>query len=207
MILKEIKFAFYVLFHPFDGFWDMKHEGKGNLFVSFSCVVLLILSNIFKANATSFLFNINKFVVVDAFFEVQKIVVIFILFCIGNWSITTLMSGEGKFKDIAMVFGYSCLPVVLSQILSTLLSQISAFSESTYLQILNNGAWVWFFVILFFGIMTIHQYSLGKMVLTSVLTVIAMGCIVFIYLLFFSLITQMGTFIATVYKEIAFRIG
>ena len=27
----SINYAFYVLFHPFDGFWDLKHEKKGTI--------------------------------------------------------------------------------------------------------------------------------------------------------------------------------
>ena len=126
--------------------------------------------------------------------------------CAANWSVTTLLDGEGTFKDIVMVFGYSCLPITLIQIPAALLSNIASFSESVYIYILNVGAMVWFLFLLFFGIMTVHQYSLGKMFLTTLLTVAAAAVLIFVYLLFFSLITQMGTFIATIYKEIAFRL-
>ena len=152
------------------------------------------------------LFLSSKFQNVDFLFEMEKVIVLCILICTANWSITTLMDGEGSFKDIVMVFGYSCLPMILIQIPAAFISNIASYSEIAYINILNVGSVVWFIFLLFFGIMTVHQYSLGKMFATTVLTVAAAAVIVFVYLLFFSLLTQMGTFIATIYKEIAFRL-
>ena len=205
-MLADIKFAFHILLHPFDGFWDMKHENKGRLWLALLFVFLLGITNIISAEVTGFLFNPTKFQNVDFLFEMEKVIVLCILICTANWSITTLMDGEGSFKDIVMVFGYSCLPMILIQIPAAFLSNIASYSEIAYINILNVGSVVWFIFLLFFGIMTVHQYSLGKMFATTVLTVAAAAVIVFVYLLFFSLLTQMGTFIATIYKEIAFRL-
>lgn len=205
-MLADIKFAFHIIFHPFDGFWDMKHEKKGRLWLALLFVFLLGITNIISAEVTGFLFNPTKFQNVDFLFEMEKVIVLCILICTANWSITTLMDGEGSFKDIVMVFGYSCLPMILIQIPAAFLSNIASYSEIAYINILNVGSVVWFIFLLFFGIMTVHQYSLGKMFATTVLTVAAAAVLVFVYLLFFSLLTQMGTFIATIYKEIAFRL-
>ena len=27
--MNDFKFAYHIMFHPFDGFWDMKYEKKG----------------------------------------------------------------------------------------------------------------------------------------------------------------------------------
>ncbi|MGO4843943.1 hypothetical protein AB4144_67850, partial [Rhizobiaceae sp. 2RAB30] len=37
----------------------------------------------------------------------------FILFCVANWSLTTLMDGEGKFLEIITAVGYSLLPFII----------------------------------------------------------------------------------------------
>lgn len=205
-MLADIKFAFHILFHPFDGFWDMKHEKRGRLWMALLFVFLYGVTNVISAEMTGFLFNEKKFQMVDFLFELQKVGVLCILICTANWSVTTLMDGEGTFKDIVMVFGYACLPMILIQIPATFLSNIAAYSEASYLDILNVGSVVWFLFLLYFGIMTVHQYSLGKMFVTALLTIAAAAVIVFVYLLFFSLLTQMGTFIATIYKELAFRL-
>jgi uncharacterized membrane protein YhdT len=58
---------------------------------------------------------------------------------------------------------------------------------------------------LFIGIMTVHQYSLGKMIGTAVVTAIAMMAIIFLCLLFYNLFSQLVAFVYSIYKEIALR--
>ena len=203
---EKVKFAFHVLTHPFDGFWDLKREGKGSLLLAFMFIFLWILSNVITQEVTSFLFNETALQLVDISVEIQKVLVVFILFCVGNWSITTLMEGEGSFKDIVMVFGYSCLPLSLINIPLAFLSLVFTYSESVYYSALSILAGVWFFFLLFTGIMTVHQYTVMKMVATSILTVLAMLALVFIYLLFFKLISQFSTFVLAIYQELSYRI-
>lgn len=160
---EKVKFAFHVLTHPFDGFWDLKREGKAASAAAFIFIFLWILSNVITQEVTSFLFNETALQLVDISVEIQKVLVVFILFCVGNWSITTLMEGEGSFKDIVMVFGYSCLPLSLINIPLAFLSLVFTYSESVYYSALSILAGVWFFFLLFTGIMTVHQYTVMKM--------------------------------------------
>ena len=198
--------AFHVLTHPCDWSCNPKREGKGSLLLAWIFSFLWILSNVITQEVTIFLFNETALQLVDISVEIQKVLVVFILFCVGNWSITTLMEGEGSFKDIVMVFGYSCLPLSLINIPLAFLSLVFTYSESVYYSALSILAGVWFFFLLFTGIMTVHQYTVMKMVATSILTVLAMLALVFIYLLFFKLISQFSTFVLAIYQELSYRI-
>jgi hypothetical protein len=202
---QKIKFAFHIIFHPFDGFWDMKNERKGNMLVSLGIMLMVIATNIFTRQATAFLFNPQKYAPLDVVFEINKILILFLLFCISNWSITTLMGGEGTFKDIVMTTGYACLPLVIIPLPVAILSNFASYSEQVYLTTANTIATFWFFALLFIGIMTIHQYSLGKMLGTIVITLVAMAALLFICLLFFNLFSQLIGFVYSIYKEIALR--
>ena len=148
---SDVKFAFHILSHPFDGFWDMKREHKGKLYIAIACILLFAVTNVFSAEFTGFLFNKTKFELVDFLFELEKVGIIFLLICTANWSVTTLLDGEGTFRDIVMVFGYSCLPISLIKIPTAIISNIASYSESVYINILNAGAMIWFVVLLFFG--------------------------------------------------------
>lgn len=202
---QKIKFAFHILFHPFDGFWDMKHERKGDMYVSLGIMLMVIVSNIFSRQATAFLFNPQKYANLDVVFEINKVLILFLLFCVSNWSITTLMGGEGTFKDIVMTTGYACLPLVIIPIPVAIISNLSSYSEQVYLTTANSVATLWFFALLFAGIMTIHNYSIGKMLGTIVITLVAMAALLFICLLFFNLFSQLIGFVYSIYKEIALR--
>lgn len=112
-VKEKVKFAFHILAHPFDGFWDMKREKKGDIRVSLVILALVVVTDILSKQFTAFLFNPDKFAPMDVVFEVNKILLVFLLFCVSNWSVTTLMQGEGTFKDIVMMTGYACLPLVI----------------------------------------------------------------------------------------------
>ena len=202
---EKVKFAFHILTHPFDGFYDMKREKKGSLAMALLLFLLTIVTQILSKQMMAFLFNPDKFAPFDVIFEINKLLILFVVFCIANWSVTTLMQGEGTFKDIVMTTGYACLPMVLIPLPVAIISNIAAYTEEIYLTTANTVAVIWFGVLLFIGIMTVHQYSLSRMVGTTVVTVVAMMAIIFICLLFFNLLSQLFGFVFSVYKEIALR--
>ncbi len=202
---EKVKFAFHILTHPFDGFYDMKREKKGSLAMALLLFLLTIVTRILSKQMMAFLFNPDKFAPFDVIFEINKLLILFVVFCIANWSVTTLMQGEGTFKDIVMTTGYACLPMVLIPLPVAIISNIAAYTEEIYLTTANTVAVIWFGVLLFIGIMTVHQYSLSRMVGTTVVTVVAMMAIIFICLLFFNLFSQLFGFVFSVYKEIALR--
>lgn len=202
---EKLKFSFHVLTHPFDGFYDLKNEGKGSVALALLFLLAWVISNVITKEVTSFLYNETQLQLVDIGMEMQKVFIIFILFCVGNWSITTLMDGEGRFRDIVMVFGYSALPLSLINIPLAFLSLVFTYSESVYYTALSVLAGIWFFFLLFAGIMTVHQYTVGKLVATMLLTIFAMIALIFIYLLFFQLISQFITFVTGIYQELVLR--
>ena len=64
---------------------------------------------------------------------------------------------------------------------------------------------LWVGVLLLFGMMVTHDYSLGKGVLTAVLTVVGILVIIFISLLLMNLSTDALVFFQNIYDEIVFR--
>ncbi len=55
------------------------------------------------------------------------------------------------------------------------------------------------------AVMMIHDYTLGKTLITIAATVLGMILIIFIFLLFFSLVTDAAAYFISLYKEIIFR--
>jgi len=199
------KFPLHVIVHPFDGFWDMKYEGKGKVRVALIILALVVLSSILQSQFAGFLVNFNDPRYLNSLNDLQVTLLPFVLFCIANWSITTLMEGEGKFKDIVMATGYSLLPLVLVNIPMTFISRFMAQEETAFYYLLNGIAVIWFIYLLFVGIMTVHQYTAAKTVLTLALTVIAMVIVVFLGTLGFSMFMQIYWFVIDIYRELIFR--
>jgi len=201
-----LKFPLYVIVHPFDGFWDMKYEQKGRLRVALAIVALLILAMILQKQFAGFLVNFNDPRRMNSLGEIVFVLFPFLLWCTANWSVTTLMGGEGKFRDIVMATSYALVPMVLIYPPLTLASRFMVQEETAFYYLLNTVAVLWFLGLLFVGIMTVHQYTPSKTVLTMILTVIVMGIIVFLGTLIFSMLQQIYEFIANIYRELIFRV-
>ncbi|GAB6928632.1 hypothetical protein JCM10914A_26150 [Paenibacillus sp. JCM 10914] len=206
MLREMTKHPFYVLLHPFQGFWDLKYENKGKLRVALVILLLLTVSTIVLRQFAGFVVNFNYPYDLNSIYELQNIVLPFFLWCVANWSLTTLMDGEGKFKEIVMASGYALLPLVLIRFSNTLISNVITLRESAFYYMLDTIAVLWFVWLLFIGIMTVHQYTVTKTIVTMLLTILVMGIITFLGLLFFSLLQEMLGFVLSIYTEISLRI-
>ncbi|GGG23692.1 YIP1 family protein [Paenibacillus abyssi] len=200
-----VKFPLHVIFHPFDGFWDMKYERKGKVRVVLTILALLILTLILQKQFSGFLVNFYDPRDLNSLNDIIYTLLPFFLFCVANWSITTLMEGEGKFKEIVMATGYALLPLILLNLPMTFISRIMVSEETAFYYMMNSFAGIWFIYLLFVGIMTVHQYTASKTVITMILTVIAMGIFVFLGTLAISLGAQIWYFIYDIYRELIFR--
>lgn len=200
-----IRNPFYTLLHPFNGFWEMKYERKGRLSVAFVIMALLVIATIVKRQFNGFVINFNNPEQLNSLDELKFIVLPFLLWCVANWSLTTLMDGEGKFTEIMIATAYSLLPLVLIYFPQMLYSNVITADESSFYYLLNTIAMIWFVWLLFTGTMTVHQYSAGKTIVTMLLTLVVMGIIIFLGVLFFSMLQQMINFVSSIYKEISFR--
>jgi hypothetical protein len=205
MYPEMFKYSFHVLFHPFDGFWDLKYDSKGKLRVSLAILLLLTVATILQRQYSGFVVNFNNPSELNSVNELKYIVLPFVLWCVSNWSLTTLMDGEGKFREIITATGYALLPLALVHLFNTILSNMITVQEAAFYYFLESFAFLWFLWLLVIGTMTVHQYSVIKTIVTMALTLVVMGIIMFLGLLFFSLMQQMLGFVLSIYNELSLR--
>lgn len=204
--LKALKYATYIMGRPFDGFWDLKHEKKGNLKAATIILIATVLTFILVKQYAGFLFEKENPLEFNIIIEACAVLVPFFLWCTANWCLTTLMDGKGTFKEIYMATAYSLVPLILIYLPTIVLQNVVTMEESVFCYFLISCANLWFVVLLVIGTMSIHHYSVGKTIATCLLTIVGMGIMIFIILLFFNLIEQMVMFFSTLYKEVIFRL-
>lgn len=203
--LREARYTLHVAFHPFDGFWDLKYEERGRLRIALAILLGVTLTMILKRQFSGYVVNFNHPLSLNSINELKYIVFPFLLWCVANWSLTTLMDGEGKFREIIIATGYAMLPLILVYVPNLLLSNVITLREASFYYLLESVAYLWFLWLLFVGTMTVHQYTVMKTITTMLLTLVVMGVMIFLGLLFFSLIQQFVSFAYTVYQELALR--
>ena len=57
VLLKQLRYSLYLIFHPFDGFWDLKHERRGSRKAATVILLILVINSILKTQFTGFLYN------------------------------------------------------------------------------------------------------------------------------------------------------
>jgi len=115
------------------------------------------------------------------------------------------MEGKGKYKEILMVTGYALFPIIIIGFPAVILSNFLTLEEMAFYTLIMGIAYALAAWMLFMGILNIHQYGLGKTVLAFIATFLAMAVMMFVGLLFFDLIQQFISFIASIYEELNLR--
>ena len=202
---EEVIFAFHLMMHPFDGFWDLKHEKRGSIRGAVTWLAIAILAFTYNGIGTAYLFNPSRGYQ-SIFGQIISIVVPVGLWVLSNWCLTTLFEGEGSLKDIFIATCYALVPIPLCIIPHTLLSHVLSLSEGKVLDLIIGVMWVWVGMLVFFGSQVTHDYSFIKNIFTTLGTIIGMAFIMFVALLFTNLIQKIVGFVANIVTELSYRI-
>lgn len=202
---EKWQYMFYTISHPMDGYYWIRHAERGS--VPLAILMVIVFSICFTANRllASFVVNDLDPRAVDSLYELSGVLAFYLLICVGNWSITCLLSGEGRLKDIAIAVGYATVPISIVLVAATVISQVIADDEEAFYVLLLGVGIAYGLIMMLIGIMQVHNYTLGKTLLTLFLTIIAMLIIVFLVLLLSNLIGMVYNFFRSIYTEIIFR--
>ena len=205
--VASLKYAKYVCFHPFDGFWDLAHEGKGSFAAGTTFLVLFLVTHVIKLMYTNFQFISAPLQYVNIFEQAASLLMPFLILCLANWSMTTLFDGKGRFVDIYTAMCYALVPYVVIQLPLVFVSNIIAADEAAFYTVLMSFSIVWSLLLAFVGLMQVHDYSPGKTFIFLIVTVVGALIIIFLMLVFFSLLSDAVSYFVSLYRETAFRLN
>ncbi len=202
---EKWQYLMYTVSHPMDGYYWIRRQERGS--VPIAILLVIVFGICFTSNRllASFVVNDVDPRGVNLAFELLGVLLFYLLLCVSNWSVTSLMNGEGRLKDIAIAIGYGTLPVSFGLVLATLVSQFLADDEQAFYTIILIITIAYGLIMVMIGIMQVHNYTLGKTLITLFLTFVAMLIIVFIVLLLTNLLGRVFNFFASIYTEIIFR--
>jgi hypothetical protein len=202
---EKYKLTFHLLAHPFDGFYAMKYEKRGSMLVAAVNFLLMWVSLSFRNQYASVVVNTGWPLAYNSLIDGGSLLLILVLWSAANWSVTSLTDGEGKFKEIIMANCYAMTPLILTFIPATLLSNLLALEESAFYFLIIIVAVVWFLLLAYVGMVTVHNFTAGKALATLFLTLLALLVIVFLIALLFTLYQQLYTFVYSIYIELVYR--
>ena len=205
--VDSLRYALYVITHPFDGYWDLIHEKRGTLAAAHTFLLLFLLTRVLKLMLTSFQFINAPIQYINVFEEMASLALPFIILCLANWAMTTLFDGKGRFKDIYMAMCYALVPYILIQLPMILVSNMLTFEEGSFYSVLLGFSVIWSVFLVFTGLMEVHDYGPGKTLIFILVTVVGALVIIFLILVFFSLLSDAAAYFISLYREIVFRLN
>lgn len=199
-------FPLYVQLHPADGFIQFKTRKHIRSWeMTYGFIIAWFLLTVLSFFGTGFIFNDNRISDFNLFITMASTLGLYALFVIGNWAVCTLIEGKGTLPEIMTTTSYSLLPYLVSILINTVLSNFFALDEGSFITIIGYVGLVWTGLILFVGLSAIHEYSMGKTVVSFLLTVFAMAIMLFLIILFYTLITQTISFVISIIQEVSLR--
>ncbi len=205
--VQSLRYSLYVITHPFDGFWDLVHEKRGTIAAANTFLILFLLTRVMKLMLTSFQFINVSAQYINVFQEMGSLALPFIILCLANWAMTTLFDGKGRFKDIYMAMCYALVPYILIQLPMILVSNMLTFEEGSFYSVLLSFSVIWCVFLVFVGLMEVHDYGPGKTFIFMIVTVVGAAVIIFLMLVFFSLLGDAAGYFVSLYREIVFRLN
>lgn len=198
----------YILFHPTEGYETtvrLQHV-KTSAVVAGICLLLWFFATILTWQYNGYIFNQNIAEDFNIWAMFGQTFLVFGLFVLSNWFVSTMMDGSGKLIDIVYVVAVGMLPYVFYQLSSLLLSNVLVMEEGAFMTLLGAIAVLWSVVLIVLGIKAIHEFSLGKTIMAVIFTVVGILIIVFLALLLWSLFQQLVSFVAAIYDEISLKL-
>ncbi len=209
-VIKRIKedyfdFPMYIVANPFKGFDELKYENKGKLSVAFTFLALLCLINIISEVYSGFIVNYSNPYVMNSLYIVVTTSLPILLFVTANWSVTTLMDGIGKYKEIFLVNMYALYLTLFCNAIFVILSNVLTVDEIPLAYFFTGLSTVTYCFYLFIGLIVVHNFTFSKAIGSILLTFVSMAIIIFIAMLLMSLIGEVITFFITIYRELSLR--
>ena len=204
--LASLRFALYCITHPFDGFWDLTHEKRGTYAAANIILILTLIARIAKLRYTSFLFLTVYWEGINIYLYLASVLFPLLLWVVGNWALTTLFDGKGKLGQVYMGTCYALTPYPLMQFPLMIFSNFVTVDEREFYAVLSAISLIWALLLIIAAMNQIHEFSMGKNLLFTIFSLFAMLVMVFILMLFFSMISQGVAYFVSLGREIMFRL-
>ncbi len=199
---NEAQLALTALIHPGLVFEEMKEKKRGSARVATVILLLFYVTAVLQTLWGGFLFTNFDPGTFNSLWVLVQSAGLVALWVVANWLVTTLLGGKGKMKEIYVVTCYSLMPIIIQRVIYIILTNILLDTEASFLGILTAVSLLYTGLMLVLGLLRIHDFSMGRLIGTSVLTVLGMAAIVFLMILVGLLLQQLGGFVTTVVVEL-----
>lgn len=199
---KNVSQMLSVMIHPSNIFTDIKEKGQGSILLCGITLVIFYVVTVLQTLAGGFLFSTYDAESFNSLWVLVRSVGLVVLWIGANWLVCTLAGGKGKLKEIIIVTCYSLWPLIIAKVFRLAMTNILIPAEANFLGILDALAAIYFLILMVVGLLKIHDFSMSRLVATSIVSVIGVAAIIFLGIMIIMLLQQFFAFVATFVTEI-----
>ncbi len=203
--MKRVLEPLRVMGRPFYHYGEMKLENRFSLAVAWVMAFLSLaayFARMIYAGPGFTTFNPRQF---NLLRDAVSVGLPFLLLVVCNWATAAITDGEGAMREIFCVVTYAMGPYIITALLGLLFTHILVADEIYLITFTETLGVVWTGFLMFAGLLTIHQYTPKKTLITLLLTVVMMVLAVFALILFASVADKMISYIGGIINEVKLR--
>lgn len=206
-LIKNVKLrtALNAPLHPFSAFNDLKSKKLGSMPIAIVIVLLFYVGKVLESTASGFLFTTVSQRNYNTLFTLAQTIGLVVLWAVVNWLVSTLFAGKGHFKEVFTASAYAVIPMVLYSFIKVIVSHFLPLSGLNFMNALYVIVLIYTAYLLIIAMMTVHEFSFSKFLLSAAVTVFGMLLVVFIGFMIIILLQQFWNFIYAIYMELVFR--
>ena len=196
-----------IMRHPVDGFEEIRYENQGSYLDMIAIMILYAIVSVISAYATSFIYRGGA-----SLDTIEPVLTFFFAFlpwgviCIVNYGVTTIMYGEGRFRDVVIGGAYCHGPLMLLSLPYAALTHLLTLNESGIYGILGTLLTIYTIALVYFCIKGIHGFHPVKAFVVFMLTAVGVVAVVLLFLIVYGLAAQMFDFIIQFGKEMIYLV-
>lgn len=198
---EKLRIMFASAYHPFQNFNSIKYKKMGSLKIAISLTALYFLTSAMAVLWSDFRYTTFDTATYNSVMQMVKTSGLIVLWSLANWAFSTLKEGKGRLKEVYIVSSYSIYPLIINNIISTVLTHFISSQNSAFISGLKIFAMIFTGIMLTIGLMIIHDFTFTKFLETAFVTVIFMILIVFVLFMIGMLLSQFTSFIGNIFFE------
>lgn len=196
-----------IMKHPIDGFEEIRYENKGSYADAIIIMILYAVISVASVYAQSFIYrNGASLDTVNPLITILVSFLPWIVVCVVNYGVTTIMYGEGRFRDVIIGGAYCHGPLMLISLPYALLTHLLTLNESGIYNILGTLIYIYTVILVYFCIKGVHGFHPVKAFIVFLLTLVGVAAVALLFFIVYGLAAQMFGFIIQFGKEMIYLV-
>ena len=203
--MNTLRMIHQVVVHPYDFYHDIQGKHRIGWYQGLLIVLLAFAARMISILITGYSFQTRFSHEISMFHEFVWLIVPWLTWCISNWGVSTILDGEGKFKEIFVGSAFALVPYMLFVIPVTLLTLVLSLDEASTYNMLSKLLILWVAWLILMKVKILHDFEFKKVIFITLLSVIGIAIIWFVGILLFGISNQFVSFFVDLLKELRLR--